>query len=324
MFLQNDALFVLTLALVLDALIGDPDWLWRRLSHPVVWIGSAISMLDVRLNKTRDSAYERKLAGVLAVLFLVAGALLVAGILRLALNLLPAGLLLESLLVSTLIAQRSLWQHVGRVGAALTTGGLVEGRKAVAMIVGRNPDSLDDAGVCRAAIESTAENFADGIVAPAFWFALFGLPGLIVCKTINTADSMIGHRTQRHAAFGWAAARLDDLVNLVPARLAGVLLALCAPRVGGGAVHSLTIMWRDAGLHRSPNAGWPESAMAAGLGIALGGPRRYGEELVDEPFLNGGMRALVRPADIGRAMHVMAAACLLQFLIVCALVLATV
>jgi adenosylcobinamide-phosphate synthase len=321
MLLDTDALAVLAIALLIDAVIGDPDAIWRRLPHPVTWIGNTISFFDSRLNKTADTRYERKMSGILAVLFLVSGALLVGFALQALAYLLPASIWIKGLLASLLIAQKSLWQHVARVGTALTTGGLNAGRQAVAMIVGRDPESLDEPAICRAAIESCAENFADGVVAPAFWLAVLGLPGLIACKAINTADSMIGHRTPRHEAFGWAAARLDDLVNLVPARLSGLLLALCAPLVGGGAVHSLTIMWRDAGLHRSPNAGWPESAMAAGLGVALGGPRRYGELVVDEPFLNREASPLATPADITRALRLLVAACAVLFGIVCGLAL---
>ncbi len=173
----------------------------------------------------------------------------------------------------------------------------------------------------RAAIESCAENFSDGVVAPIFWLALFGLPGLIVYKAINTADSMIGHRTPRHRDFGWAAARLDDCLNLVPARLAGVLIALVAPVGGGSIVTSLKTMRRDARQHRSPNAGWPESAMAGALGIALAGPRRYGETIVDDPFLNAEGRKDAMPGDIRRALKILVAACALEFAVYAALLL---
>jgi adenosylcobinamide-phosphate synthase len=321
MLLDTDALAVLAIALLIDAVIGDPDAIWRRFRHPVTWIGGIISVLDSRLNLASTGERERRRSGILAMIFLLAGALTVGFAIQQIAVLLPASIWIKGILASVLIAQKSLWQHVARVGEALTTGGLSAGRQAVAMIVGRSPESLDEPAICRAAIESCAENFADGVVAPAFWLAVLGLPGLIACKAINTADSMIGHRTPRHEAFGWAAARLDDLVNLVPARLSGVLMALCAPLVGGGAVHSLTIMWRDAGLHRSPNAGWPESAMAAGLGLALAGPRRYGETVVDEPFLNREASPQATPADITRALRLLVAACAVLFGIVCGLAL---
>jgi adenosylcobinamide-phosphate synthase len=190
------------------------------------------------------------------------------------------------------------------------------------MIVGRDPKQLDEAGVCRAAIESCAENFADGVVAPVFWLALLGLPGLIAYKAVNTADSMIGHLTARHADFGWAAARTDDLVNLIPARLSGLLIALAAPVSKGDIVTSLKTMWRDAKIHRSPNAGWPESAMAGALGIALAGPRHYGERGVDDPFLNADARKEATPDDIDGALRILVAACLLEAGIYAALALA--
>jgi adenosylcobinamide-phosphate synthase len=211
-----------------------------------------------------------------------------------------------------LIAQRSLYQHVDRVRSAFTEGGLATAREAVAMIVGRDPQRLDEAGVCRAAIESCAENFSDGVVAPVFWLAFLGLPGLIAYKAINTADSMIGHRSERYEAFGWAAARLDDLVNLVPARLAGLLLAIVAPVAGGSIAAALKVMRRDAPSHRSPNAGWPESATAAALGLALAGPRYYADGMVDDPFINAEGRADATPDDIGRALDLYFAACVLE------------
>jgi adenosylcobinamide-phosphate synthase len=222
------------------------------------------------------------------------------------------GNFLIALVASTLIAQRSLYQHVARVRTAFADGGLAEARRAVAMIVGRDPDQLDEAGVSRAAIESCAENFSDGVVAPVFWLALLGLPGLIAYKAVNTADSMIGHLSPRYASFGWAAARLDDLVNLIPARLSGLLVAAVAPVAGGRTATALRVMWRDAAKHRSPNAGWPESATAGALSLALAGPRRYGTRIVDDVFLNAEARQDASPGDIGRALKLLMAACLLQ------------
>jgi adenosylcobinamide-phosphate synthase len=221
-----------------------------------------------------------------------------------------------------LIAQKSLYQHVARVRAAFAGDGLAAARDAVSLIVGRDPSSLDESGVSRAAIESCAENFSDGVVAPMFWLALFGLPGLLAYKTINTADSMIGHRSDRYRDFGWASARLDDLVNLVPARLSGLLLALAAPVTRGSIVSSLRTMRRDARRHRSPNAGWPESAMAGALRIRLAGPRRYAEGVVDDPYLNAAGRDAV-PADIRRALRMLTAACGIQFGIYAMLALVT-
>src|SRR5690606_18295412 len=181
----------------------------------------------------------------------------------------------ELLIVTVLLAQRSLYEHVAGVKQAFDHGGLPAARRAVSSIVGRDPEALDEAGVCRAAIETTAENFSDGIVAPAFWYLTAGLPGILACKAVNTADSMIGHRSDRYLAFGWAAARFDDLLNYIPARLSGVLLAISAPTVGGSTKGALKAMLRDASKHKSVNAGWPEAAVAGALGLALAGPRVY-------------------------------------------------
>ena len=294
-------------ALAVDAVVGDPDRLWRRVPHPAVWFGWLVGRLDAGLNHEAQSQAARRLAGVLALLLLLAVTTVPAYAVQAALAHTPGGSLLLAVLASVLLAQRSLYQHVAAVRDALA-GGLPPGRRAVAMIVGRDPDSLDEAGVCRAAIESCAENFGDGVVAPAFWLTVGGLPGLVAYKAVNTADSMIGHRTPRHEAFGWAAARFDDLVNLLPARLSGLLVGLA----GGRPLHAWRIMARDAGLHRSPNAGWPESAMAAALGLALAGPRRYGPRVVDDPFLHAEGRRGATPTDISRCLRVFVTACLLH------------
>lgn len=321
----REHLMVVVAALMLDALIGDPDWIWRRLAHPVALIGGLIAGLDRVLNRETWSRRMRKMAGVLTVLLLVVAAGVGGFFIEISLRQTQgshiaamAGL---GLIASVFIAQQSLYRHVARVRSAFTTGGLVAAREAVAMIVGRDPESLDESGVARAAIESCAENFSDGVVAPVFWLVLLGLPGLLVYKAINTADSMIGHRTPRHRDFGWAAARLDDMLNLLPARLAGLLIVLAAPVARGSLAVSLKTMWRDARKHRSPNAGWPESAMAGALGVALAGPRRYGAAVVDDPFLNSEARKNAVPDDIGRALKILIAACILEFAIYAALLL---
>lgn len=317
----SDTLFVVVVALAFDALIGDPDWLWRRLPHPVAMMGSLIGWLDRTFNLETRSPAQRKLAGLGVVILLLTISALSGWLIEMALRQLALGNLLIALVASTLIAQRSLYQHVARVRDAFAAGGLAEARRAVSMIVGRDPDQLDEAGVSRAAIESCAENFSDGVVAPVFWLALLGLPGLITYKAINTADSMIGHLSPRYQSFGWAAARLDDLVNLIPARLSGLLVALVAPAAGGTIAAALKVMWRDAAKHRSPNAGWPESATAGALGLALAGPRRYGERVVDDVFLNAEARKDATPDDIGRALNLLTAACLLQAAVYAALAL---
>ena len=321
MLISSSGLFIVIAALAFDALIGDPDWLWRRLGHPVALIGAGIEYLDRRFNKDDQSPQQRRSAGIAstATMFVIAGS--VGGLIQAIVQQLPLGNIVVALIASIFIAQRSLYQHVTEVRAAFAEGGLTEARDAVAMIVGRDPEQLDEAGVCRAAIESCAENFSDGVVAPAFWLALLGLPGLIAYKAINTADSMIGHRTERHASFGWASARLDDLVNLVPARLSALLLAVAAPIAGGSIGKSLAIVRRDASQHRSPNAGWPESAMAGALELALAGPRRYAGHMVDDPFLNAEANRQAVPDDIGRALDLYTAACVIEAAIYAALAL---
>nr|HEV8011306.1 adenosylcobinamide-phosphate synthase CbiB [Bradyrhizobium sp.] len=312
MLISGSGFFIVIAALAFDALIGDPDWLWRRPGHPVAWIGALIGVLDRGLNREDRSQQQRKTAGIAGTAVMVVLSAAVGVLVQTTVQQLPMGNLAVALIASIFIAQRSLYQHVARVRSAFAEGGLAGARKAVAMIVGRDPEQLDQAGICRAAIESCAENFSDGVVAPVFWLALLGLPGLIAYKTINTADSMIGHRSERYESFGWAAARLDDLVNLVPARLSAVLLASAAPIAGGAISTSLRVVRRDASKHRSPNAGWPESAMAGALGVALAGPRRYATHMVDDPFLNDEATSQVVPDDIGRALDLYAAACVIE------------
>jgi adenosylcobinamide-phosphate synthase len=290
------------LAVLIEALVGYPDRLVGAIGHPVTWIGTLIARLDAGLNRTDWSPPARRIAGVvsLAIIVGVAGA---AGlVVERALLPLPLGIVPTALVASTLIAQRSLYSHVAAVATALERDGLAAGRVAVAKIVGRDPDALDEADVARAAIESLAENFSDGIVAPVFWMALAGLPGAAAYKAINTADSMIGHRTARHEAFGWAAARLDDLVNLPASRLAALLI-VAAAALGGraAAAEAWHAVVRDAGRHRSPNAGYPEAAFAGALGLALAGPRVYGGVTVDDALMGNGRREATA-ADIRAAL----------------------
>ncbi|MBB5764223.1 adenosylcobinamide-phosphate synthase CbiB [Methylorubrum rhodesianum] len=311
-----DTLGVLALALLLEALAGYPDRLYRALGHPVTWIGRLIAALERGLN--RGGAAARRLGGILALALL----LTVTAAFSLTLTALAAlaghgfGMVLLALLAASLPAQRSLFVHVRRVSAALRAEGLPGGRAAVSMIVGRNPDSLDEAAVCRAAIESLAENFSDGIVAPAFWIGAGGLTGGALYKAINTADSMIGHRTPRHEAFGWASARLDDLVNLPASRLTALLLVVSAALSRDvSAAGAWRAIRRDAGRHRSPNAGWPEAAMAGALGLRLAGPRIYGATRVEDAWMGDG-RAEAGPDDIVRALKLYRTACALQFTLV--------
>lgn len=306
--------WMLAIALVVDAAVGDPDAIWRRLPHPVALLGWLIGALDRALNR----GPLRYLAGIVAIIVIAAIAWLAGWAIERAFASTHFGWIGTALIAAILLAGRSLYDHVAAVRDAFAAGGIDAARVAVARIVGRDPASLDEARICRAAIESTAENFSDGVVAPALWFAVFGLPGLFAYKAINTADSMIGHLTDRHRAFGWAAARLDDVVNLPASRIAGALIALAAPASGGRISGAFRTMWHDAGKHRSPNAGWPEAAMAATLGIALAGPRRYAGVIVSDPFLNERGRRDARPDDIGRALRVYVAANILLFALVAA------
>ena len=308
--------WMLALALVLDAAVGDPDWLWRRIPHPVAAMGRVVGAFDRGLNRFGHPAALRRALGILAVLAIAAVASAIGYGLEYAFRLIPYGWIATVAVTAILLAGRSLQAHVRAVAAAFDAGGLDAARLAVAKIVGRDPASLDEAGVCRAAIESAAENFADAVVAPAFWFAALGLPGIVAYKAINTADSMIGHLTPRHEQFGWAAARLDDLVNLPASRIAGALIAMASPAAGGSIPGAFRTMLKDAPRHRSPNAGWPEAAMASALGLALAGPRRYRGRLVDDPFLNAPGRRQATPADIRRSLRIYLAAWALLLVLV--------
>lgn len=306
------------LAVVLEALLGYPAALVRRIGHPVIWIGRLILVLDRTLNRPGWSAGQRRALGVLAVAIVLVAAAAPTLVIEAVLRSLPFGLILAGLAGSTLIAQRSLHWHVERVAEALEGGGLEEARRAVGHIVGRDPQTLDEAGVARAAIESLAENFADGVVAPTLWMCVGGLAGGAAYKALNTADSMIGHLTERHAAFGWAAARSDDYVNLPASRLAGMLLiAAAALTPGADARQAHKAMLRDAPRHRSPNAGWPEGAMAGALGLQLNGPKVYGGVLTEDAFMGDGRREATA-ADVRAALKLYRRADLLMVLAVLA------
>lgn len=313
--ISSDHFWLLAVALAIDALAGDPDMIWRRVPHPVAIVGGLVGWLDRVLNRAELSAGWRRLLGGIAILLLVEVAVLAGLGLQMLFAAAPFGWIGTVVVATILLAGRSLYDHVAAVAGGFATG-IDAARVAVARIVGRDPASLDEPRICRAAIESAAENFSDGVVAPAIWFLLLGLPGLLAYKAINTADSMIGHLNERHKEFGWATARLDDLVNLPASRLAGLLIALGAPAAGGSIANALRTMLTDAGKHRSPNAGWPEAAMAAALGLALAGPRHYDGIIVSDPFLNEHGRRDARPADIWRALRVYLAANALLFVLV--------
>jgi adenosylcobinamide-phosphate synthase len=290
-------------AMLTEMFDGYPPWLLRAIGHPVIWMGFVIATLDRLLNRETASPNLRRASGIAALLLLLAIVGAVAFVVERELFLIPFfGFILTAGIAGTLIAQRSLHQHVLNVAIALESGGLAAGRAAVSHIVGRDTQALDEAGVARAAIESLAENFSDGIVAPVLWLAIAGLPGATLYKAINTADSMIGHRTRRHEMFGWAAAKLDDLVNLPASRLTALLLIFAAKlRKDASACGAWRAVWRDAARHRSPNAGYPEAAMAGALGLALAGPRTYEGVQVDDATMGDGRRD-VTAADIRRAL----------------------
>jgi adenosylcobinamide-phosphate synthase len=291
------------LSLIAELAFGYPDRIVRAIGHPVIWAGQLISWLDRTLNRDSDDDGQRRRAGVIALVLLLLAAIVPAILVQRFLALIPFGIVGTALVASSLLAQRSLAAHVAAVGDALEAGGLAEGRKAVSMIVGRDPERLDEAGVSRAAIESLAENFSDGVVAPAFWLAIGGLPAAAAYKAANTADSMIGHRSKRHEAFGWASARFDDLINLPASRLSALLIVAAACFTSGASAgDAWRAVLRDAGKHRSPNAGWPEAAMAGALGLSLAGPRHYGGVLVDDAEMGAGGRRNANAADIRRAL----------------------
>jgi adenosylcobinamide-phosphate synthase len=292
-----DPLLVLA-ASALDAAVGYPDRLHRRIPHPVVWVGGLISSLEAAWNRPAWPAPARRGLGI-ATLVIVVGA---AGLAGWALSSAPRPFdaILTVAAGSLGLAQRSLYDHVAAVSRPLVTGDLAVAREAVGRIVGRDVQALDAAGVAAAALESLAESFNDGVVAPVFWFVVAGLPGLFVYKAVNTADSLIGHREPRWAAFGWAAARTDDVMNLIPARLAGLLVATAG---WGG----FRVMRRDAGKHASPNAGWPEAAMAGALGVSLGGPARYDGVVTLRPTLGDGPAPT--PAALRRGLAIYVRAC---------------
>jgi len=298
----------LLLALMVEAMVGYPDALHRRIPHPVVWVGHLISRLDRAWNK--GSASAKRWAGIATAFVLISGSVAIGLALEIALTG-WLGLALLVLIATIGLAQRSLYQHVQKVSVPLEQGNLAGARQALSMIVGRDTENLDERGVASAATESLAESFCDGIVAPAFWFLIAGLPGLLAFKAISTADSQIGHMDDQYRHFGWAAARADDVMNFIPARVAGLLI--CIAGMGGW-----RIMARDARKHLSPNAGWSEAAMAGALNVRMGGGARYDGEWIGRETLGDGMRP--GPAELKKGLTVYVRACLLLWLVVGALI----
>lgn len=291
-------------AMLAELATGYPGALYRRIGHPVTWIGRAIGAFEARWNGGNRTPAERRRSGAILVLLLLVGSIALGVALQMLAGLAGlSGFVLLALVAGSLLAQRSLHQHVAAVADALEGDGIEAARRAVAQIVGRDPDALDESAIARASIESLAENFSDAVVAPVFWLALGGLGGVLAYKAINTADSMIGHRNERYADFGRAAARLDDWINLPASRLSALLVAFAAmfrPRADAG--QALAIVRHDARHHRSPNAGWPEAAFAGALGISLAGPRRYGGVITTNRAMNETGRAALDASDIREAL----------------------
>jgi len=299
------------IALIVEGLLGYSDTLYRFIGHPVTWLGAILSRLEGWLNRGDD----RRQKGVTALVILLSVAFAVSMIIQFGLPEDFFGLIVAALVGSVLLAQRSLYVHVRAVAEGLAID-LQSGRAAVSQIVGRDPEQLDEAGVVRAAIESLSENFSDGIVAPAFWMAVLGLPGAALYKAANTADSMIGHLNPRYREFGWAAARFDDWINLPASRLAALWLMIAAAFTRGASmVNAGKAVWRDARLHRSPNAGWPEAAMAGALGLKLGGPRSYDKVMVKDAYMGNGRREATLD-DLNLALIVYRRACSVQIFVV--------
>jgi adenosylcobinamide-phosphate synthase len=309
-------------ALAIEAAFGFPDILYRRIGHPVGWIGALIARCDRVWNRRAFSFERRRMLGLATLLLLLAVSGFSATVISLLAQHFFAGFattLVCGAVASTLLAQRSLDVHVRAVADALEQNGIEAGRRAVSMIVGRDTASLDEAGVSRAAIESLAENFSDGVVAPLFWLLVAGLPGIFSYKAINTADSMIGHKSDRYLAFGWASARVDDLVNLPASRLSALWLVLASVALSGLSPRgAITAVWRDATRHRSPNAGWPEAATAGALGLRLAGPRAYDGAVVDDHWIGDG-REIACARDIRLALRQYRVACAIQFVCVAGL-----
>ena len=311
------------LAIVIDAIFGDPPFLWKRIAHPVAAIGHIIALAEKKYNRDAATPEKKRRAGFI----FAAVTTLAAGAFGLVCEWLVTGLALatfwRAVIAAIFLAQRGLYLHVAAVAQALHEGGVARARRAVARIVGRNVEKAGEKDIARAAIESLAENFSDAVTAPLFWFLLLGLPGLLMYKSINTADSMIGHKSPRYLEFGGASARLDDLVNWLPARLSALVIFMAHVPRGSAASTRLAAIFREAPQHRSPNAGWPEAAMAHALGIALCGPRIYDGVRCDEPWLNAAGRHVPRACDIDRALRVFKRSCAILAILVAVLALAS-
>ena len=308
----SNNLLALILAIIVDAVAGDPRWLYSRIPHPIVVIGHQIELLDRFFNRTHYSPVTRKLLGVISILIIVSSAWLIGWLIAWSCNQVSFGVVLQALIVSIFLAQNSLYQHVASVAKACKADDLIDARSQISHIVGRDPNSLDQRAIGRAAIESLSENFSDGVVAPIFWYVVGGLPALIAYKALNTSDSMIGYLTDKYADFGWCAARFDDAANFIPARLSAFIITIAAfiiPAATGNRAFTTAI--RDAKKHRSKNAGWPEAAMAGALGIKIAGPRNYDGILVEDAWMGDGIPN-VDASHIFMALRIYCVACILN------------
>jgi adenosylcobinamide-phosphate synthase len=309
LYVVTDPFAILVFALLLDAVIGDPPALWERVPHPVRVFGRLVEWLEDVFADLEAPARVQRLNGWFAATLLLAICAVAGAALTLLLAFTGFEIFLEAVVVAVLLAGRDLYDHVARVATALAEDGIEAGRDEVARIVGRDVDRLGEDGVSGAAIESMAEGFCDGLIAPALWYGFFGLPGLFAYKALNTADSMIGHMSEPYRDFGRAVAKLDDWANFLPARLAGLLFVAAARLTpGADARAAYETMRRDATRHRSPNAGWTEAAVAGALGIAIAGPRSYGGELRDDAWMGDGRRDLAS-RDIRHALRLYLHAC---------------
>ena len=308
----SDSLLVLILAITVDAVMGDPRWLYSRIPHPIVVIGLQIELLDTFLNKSHYPPITRKILGVVSILIIVSSGWLTGWVIAWFCNQVGFGIILHAFIVSIFLAQNSLYRHVASVAKACKADDIIDARSQIRRIVGRDPNSLDQKAIGRAAIESLSENFSDGVVAPIFWYAVGGLPALIAYKALNTSDSMIGYLNDKYADFGWCAARFDDAANLIPARLSAVIITIAAfiiPSAEGNSAFKTAI--RDATKHRSKNAGWPEAAMAGALGIKIAGPRNYNGILVEDAWMGNGIPN-VDASHIFIALRIYCVACILN------------
>ena len=292
-------------ALALDTIIGWPRHLYSRVGHPVGGFARTIAACERHWNRPCHPEIAKRALGVITLVLLAGGSALIAWAIETVIRFWAGAWAwpLVAIAAWPALAQRSLLDHYHPILAAQDSGDLADARRAVGLIVGRDTASLDEVGVASAAIESLAESFCDGIVAPLVWLTLLGLPGAWAFKAVSTADSLIGHPEEPLRAFGWASARCDDALNLIPARLSAVLICLAAGK-------GWRVLWRDHARHASPNAGWPEAAMAGALNVRLAGPVSYDGMWRDKPWIGDGASPTTQSMHTARAIFLRACALL--------------